>query len=694
MSIQRRYNNILVRLGRQRRITSLLILMAGVVAAPSILAASAWLESINVLFERPDSAAFQLDLANRFQVAAVDSEVGLICVVRLQPAFTEGSTAANSGSEFLPWQASKLLPLKRVNAEWVAGQLWLKFMFARPVSCRFQISADQQSLWATVNTAVTESLSEAREKLDSARAALAQGDAAGAAALYREVLQGPENPLQERALEYLGVAQERLQQFDAAAQSYRRFLDNYPKSNGADRVRQRLAGITLMSPDEVVVSANKNEPKKAPTTRWFGVLSNAYQYYSTDHGGTGSETLQSALITDLYLNGRYRSDTFDTKLVVSGGYWKDFERDTFNPERLSKMYIDTVYRPAGQQLRIGRQSVNGEGILGRFDGLRYHSDVGKRFGVNFVWGYPVQSSRDVSINSDALIYGMSVDLASQQSPWRSNVFVTRQERDNIVEREAVGAEISYQSQRYSWFSYLDYDTSFAELNTALLSGNWFGEDESHYYFSADYRRSPMLSVSNALIGQTVTDLQQLEDSGISQNEFETIALDRTSISKSLALGASRRISERWRWSVDTSVWRLTGTPESFGVPGFDGTDLEGNFSVQLIGNDLWMERSISWLTLRYSELTSSSLYSLGMETRFPLGEHWRLRPKLQFFQRDYTSLDGSQQSIQPGLRLQYEPNDSWTFEFEASAEQLSSDRGGMQFDRNDYFMYLRMDWQF
>ncbi|WP_269618272.1 tetratricopeptide repeat protein [Zhongshania sp. BJYM1] len=672
-----------------------MILLVLAVFAPSLVAEPAWVESINVLFEKQGSAAFQLDLANRFQLAAVESETGNSCVVRLQPAFTGQNAATDySGNEFLPWQASESLPLNRVNSEWIAGQLWLRFDFNRNVNCRFQISADQQSLWTAVDSPTQQLPEGIEDKFAAARAALAKGDAAAAEVLYREVLRGPPNSLQEKALEYLGVAQERLSKFDEAATSYRLFLERYPQSNGVNRVRQRLAGISLMDVDEVAAAPDKKSAEKASSLRWFGVLSNAYQYYSTDNGGSGSEVLQSAWITDLNLNGRYRSDTYDTRLVVSGGYWKDFEFDTFNPKRLSKAYIDTLYKPAGQQIRIGRQNVSGEGILGRFDGVRYHSDVGDSFGVNLVWGYPVLSSRDVSVNSDAQVYGLSLDLAARQSPWRSNVFVTKQERGNIIEREALGAEVSYQSQRYSWFSYLDYDTGFAELNTALLSANWFGDDESHYYFSADYRRSPMLSVSNALIGQAVTDLNQLEASGISQNDFETIALDRTAISKSLALGASRRFSTHWRWSLDTSFWQLTGTPESFGVPGFDGTDVEGNFSAQLIANDIWKERTISWITLRYSELTRSKLYSLGLETRLPIGQHWRLRPKLQFYQRDYSDLAGSQTSLQPGMRLQYEPTENWTFEFEFSAEQLSSDRGGFQFDRNDYFMYLRADWQF
>jgi len=228
----------------------------------------------------------------------------------------------------------------------------------------------------------------------------------------------------------------------------------------------------------------------------------------------------------------------------------------------------------------------------------------------------------------------------------------------------------------------------------MINANWYGKAESHYYVTLDYRRSPTLTLSNALIGQTLSDLNQLVDTGLSNGDLEEVALDRSAISQSLSAGMSRRFHPNYRWAVDSSLWKLSGTDASLGVPGFDGTDLETNLSLQLIGNDLFRDRDLVWLTLRWADLTTSQLVSFTTDWRVPINKQWRLRPKLQIYQRDLIETDGQQQSVQPHLRVEYQPGKQWNIELDMGAEWLSSEQNGISVDQVSLLLYARADWQF
>jgi tetratricopeptide (TPR) repeat protein len=665
-------------------------------AAP-VRAQTQWLQDLAPLYEKSDGAALALSLADRFAVAEVQTASDNQCEIRLRPLFHLDPRLGGQrlSSTTLPGQPTVNLPLQRAQGQWAGEQLVVRLQFSRSMSCRAEMSGDARKLLVHVRGQDSQQTSTMHAQMQKAKAALAAGDTATAIAIYRALLQQPPHPLQQDALEFLGVASERAGRYDDASGIYRSYLQKYPKTAEARRVKARLAGIELMTAQTPAPLREKTARDQEPM-QWFGVFSNSWQQYQSQDDDNGSRTLQSVLMTDLDINGRYRSDDYDTRVVFSGGYQHDFENDFYNdhPSRLRRAYADVFAKRSGQQFRLGRQTTNGEGVLGRFDGVRYSKSVGDTYRVNALAGLPVINSRDVKFNSDAQLYGMSLDIDTPDSAWQGNVFATEQTANGFVDRRAVGGELNYLKPSYSLLTYLDYDVFFSELNTAMINGNWFGANESHTYFSADYRRSPVLTVSNALIGQFFDDLDGLSNNGFTTSELEEIALDRTAVSTSFATGYSRRVHKNYRLAIDASAWKLSATDESAGVIGFDGTDLETDLRLQLIGNDLMMKRDLVWLTLRYADLTNSNLYSVMAETRLPLTQTVRLRPRLLVYQRDYSEVDGSDTSVQPQVRLEYQPVPSWLFESDVGYEMLSSERNGEQFDRQDLFVYLRADWLF
>lgn len=678
--------------------------MTPLAAALTLLPAPAladpqWIESIDALYEKAERSAVQVQLTQPFNVVAMEKSSGQQCSVRLQPGFALEPHQGRFGKETLPWQASESLPLTRVQSEWIADQLWVHLYFQRGVACSVQLSADHRNLWVTLSADNTQTSLAQKNALETARQALAQGQPEHAIQVLQNAVDDSRTPTNADVLEYLGVAYERAQRFADATNTYQRYLRQFPESPGKARVGQRLQGITLMQqqPPEALRAATPIRHDES--MRWFGVVSNGYQYFSSTIGDEPSRTYQSTWMTDVNLNGRYRGERYDTKVLVSGSYWQDFEEALDEPARLSRAYADVFDKTTGQQIKLGRQNTQGEGVLGRFDGVRYSKSVGDDWHINALAGYPVLSSRQVSIDSERQLAGASVDFEPGESAWRSNIFFTQQTYNGMTDRQATGTEISWLKPDQSYLGYLDYDVFFNELNTVMLNANWYGKQEAYYYLSADYRRSPVLTLNNALIGQGLEDLNALIDAGgFTEQNLEEVALDRTAISTTLAGGINRRWSKHFRWGVDLSGWQLSDTDTSAGVDGFAGTDVETNLSLQLIGNDLWFKHDMSWLTVRYADLTTSQLYSVTAETRLPLGksndEHWRIRPRLRVYQRDFTVNSGQQTSIQPLLKLEYTGDPEWAWEANIGTEWLSTEQAGISIDRSDYFVYTRLDWLF
>ena len=670
------------------------VLIVGILLTAVSRADSEWVDSIDVLYEKPTRAAFNIELSDRFQVAALEARVGTQCRVRLQPMFVLLAQPKTMSSSTLLWEASPTLPLEYVRSEWVGNHLLVELSFQREVSCTFQISSSHRQLWIAIENSDFEASNKIRTLLDEAKTALIEGKIDTAIKLYREIIALPTHPLQQEALEYLGVALERKGDFERAAQIYRAYLDQFPEAAGTTRIEQRLQGLRLMAEAPPAPLKKTTKDPQRETLRWFGVISNAYQHYASESPDSGWESLQSNWITDINLNGRMRGDAADLKVLFSAGYQHDFEGENDEPERLSYAYVDYRHHSSAQEIRVGRQTTNGEGVLGRYDGVHYHKDIGSEWGINGVLGLPVYSSRDIELNSAANLYGMSIDHAAPDSPWRSNVFLTYQTVNGLTDRQALGGELNYLTQRMNMLTYLDFDIYFNEINTIMLNANWYGESESHYYLTLDYRRSPTLTLSNALIGQGVDNLDWLVDTDLTEGELEEVALDRSAISQTLSAGASRRFHPNFRWALDTSLWELSATDASLGVPGFEGTDVEFNVSGQLMGNDLLTERDLLWLTVRWADLTSSQLVSIILDWRVPLNEQWRIRPKLQVYQRDFSETDSLQQSITPRVRLEYWPTKQWLVEMDLAVEWMTLEQDQISLNQTNLYFYLRAEWQF
>jgi tetratricopeptide (TPR) repeat protein len=520
--------------------------------------------------------------------------------------------------------------------------------------------------------------------MEEARTAIAKNENSRAIRLYTKVRQYPENPYSQDALEFLGLARERNQQYAHAINEYKRYLELYPDGEGADSVRQRLAGLTTASRTPRQLSTSRSVTSDSKPWEFYGGFS---QFYRRDEIRTevdGSNVTRSALSSDLDLTARKRSDNYDLQSRFTGSYLYDFLGDgTGNSSSVSSLYFDANQKQYGLSARLGRQSRNTGGVLGRFDGLLAGYQATDWMTVNLVAGFPVFSTRD-SVKTDRYLYGLSADLGTFANAWDFNAFIIEQQNDGILDRRAVGGEARYFDPVRSLLAFVDYDISYDALNTMVLLGTWTLPERTTINASVDYRKSPVLTTTNALQGQTVPDLDELLNS-LSEDEIRQLAEDRTADVTTLTLGASHPFSDRFQISGDVTTSRVSGTNSSGGVEGIPGTGNEYFYNLQFIGSSLIKSGDISVLGLRYSDTSNSNISSVNMDIRYPVMTVWRINPRLRVDYRENNN-DSTQWIGAPSLRIDYRWRKRYRFELEGGGEWSSQELATDTEDTSSYFV--------
>ncbi len=338
-------------------------------------------------------------------------------------------------------------------------------------------------------------------------------------------------------------------------------------------------------------------------------------------------------------------------------------------------------------MRIGRQSRSTGGVLGRFDGLLLGVPLGKKFSVSAVGGFPVESSTDAFEGTDRYFYGLTLETEGFAKGWDANAFVIEQQVDGITDRRAVGGELRYFDAARSFFSLVDYDIHYNELNIGQLLGNWTFSDKTTVNVVADYRRSPILTSRNALVGQAVSSIDELQNS-LAASEIQDLARDRTATSKLATLGVSHPITEKLQVSGDVTAFNLSGTSASGGVAATDGTGTDFVYNLQLVGSNLVKPGDITIAGLRYSDAGNRDIYSLNLNTRYPVTSEFRVNPR---FRMDYSNNrdDGTDQiTYRPSLRLDYRIKRRLRLEAEIGGEYSDREIVDGSEESNSYFINL------
>jgi tetratricopeptide (TPR) repeat protein len=499
--------------------------------------------------------------------------------------------------------------------------------------------------------------------LADARTALAARDYTKAVALLTKLQRQPEFPDRARAQELLGLARERSGQLAHAKAEYEEYLRRYPKGEAAERVAFRLR--TLRAAE---AKARTGRDANGETRGWEvsgGVAQMArYDGSRITNGAPPPNTqpvpaaptiTQNALFNDVDLLARRRGETYDWVGRVSAGYDKSFATSQGalgNATRVSLASIELLDRPLGVLARLGRQANNTSGILGTFDGLFLSWQFKPSWALNAAGGYPVEQLI-VSPQTQERFESLALAYTPPNAHWDASLFAATEQFQGLRDRQAVGLEGRFLASRASLVTVVDYDTSFHALNTASVLGTLQLPARWSVSFDAERRNSPVLTTRNALIGQTFTDLVQLEQVFTPEQIYQ-LARDRTPITSNYSFTATKPLGQRFQVTTIVSATQTGATPASGGVDAVPASGLLLTYQGQVYGSNLWRNGDFNVLTLTHGNTIIGTIDSVSANSRFPIGGAWRLGPRFTV-DRLNSVTDGSQNTTYiPSLLLDYQ----------------------------------------
>ena len=127
-------------------------------------------------------------------------------------------------------------------------------------------------------------------------------------------------------------------------------------------------------------------------------------------------------------------------------------------------------RGSRDQIGAGRQTRSSSGIFGRFDGATITARPAGQLRFDVSAGYPIFTPRDLSFDPHRFFYAAGVEYEGET--FDLGLYHLRQTSYDFVDREAVGTELRYVTDKVSMFGLADYDTHYSQLNIAMASGTF------------------------------------------------------------------------------------------------------------------------------------------------------------------------------------------------------------------------------
>jgi tetratricopeptide (TPR) repeat protein len=550
--------------------------------------------------------------------------------------------------------------------------------------------------------------------LGEAREALKQGKFSLAIAQLKKAVQLPENRRSPEARELLGVAYQKDRQPAAARSVYEDYLRRYPNGEGSEGVRQRLQAIetadappalTLRAPTTIgpaAIDGGGQPGVPIGSGSYWSVSGSLSSFYIRDDTRSvmrdptlalnlnatkdDHQVHQNTLLTSFDLAAAWGNPDMKSKFRFSGTEENRFGPEEANITGISALFLDTTIKDWDTNFRIGRQTRNTGGILGRFDGAVVNYQVNPWFGLTAVGGSPVEFRSDLPFKDDRYFYGGSLNFGPYRG-FDADVYAIEQMDRSILDRQAVGTELHYNDANKSMFATVDYDTHFNELDAAIFTGTWTFADKSVLRLGADYRKAPFLTTWNAILGQPYTTLYDLLKVANTQLwDIAKMAIDRTATYQSSNIGYSRALTDKLQINLDFTQAHIDGTIASFNVNGTPDMGDEFYYSAQLVGTSLFLPNDLYTAAFRYSDLKDSQNYAVDLSTRYPWTENLRIQPRIV---GGYTQGKGTpfeEYTLLPSVLIDYFLRKDLNFEIEVGERWTWRTQGTTRSSENEFLI--------
>lgn len=531
--------------------------------------------------------------------------------------------------------------------------------------------------------------SEIAQLYNGAREAYVSGDYNRAIQLATSAVEQGTPAEFRDALELLGMSREAKGQLAHATAEYERYIELYGDTEDVSRVKQRLdAMLTASLPASATPAKDQATAAEEEASGWrYRRSGGASVYYNNDRiklDGAPSETARSSLLSDANISTRSSRGSTVIETRFNGSYEHDFTDDQDHTWRFNETYAAWTNHEYGISALLGRESRSTDGVSGRYDGLRLTKSLTDQVSLNLIAGFPVESTQD-SVDTDRPFYGVSLDLGNFYDRWDFNAFYIERSYDGLTDRQAVGGEFRYFKDGLSVFGLADYDISFSELNSALLLGNWVRGD-SIVYFNIDFRKTPLLAIRNALLGQTETSLDGLK-ARFSSDEIRDLALRHTAESKFATLGYTYTLNPHHQVGVDVTASKISDIEGSELFPASPGTPTEYYYNLQWISYGMFKDNDNFILGARYEDLDRWNRYTMLLNVRLPVGSKWRLNPRLSWATSDsHDGLD-ERDKLKASFNAIYRFNRDTEFEVELGTEMITEKGDTFSGDTDIYYFF-------
>lgn len=505
--------------------------------------------------------------------------------------------------------------------------------------------------------------------------------------IFTRILQLGGGDYKKESKELLGLARERNSQFAHAKAEYQEYLKLYPEGEDAERVKQRLVGIITAR------SRPKGKLKKTgvkgvePEWDFFGSIFQFYRHQTNSTDSTSSISTDSSILSDILYTGRKRGTEYNQRFDIAGSHRYDFlDKNDRSDGRVQTFYYEISKRDGNHGGKVGRQTHSTDGVFGRFDGVILNKQIGISHKLNFLAGYPVDLGTTDSLNSNRKFYALSYDIAALYKSADFKFYFIDQTNSGLTDRQAVGTQMQYFDDSKSYFAAIDYDIFFSELNQITFTGSWRNKQNSSINIVADYRKSPLLTTNNALIGQPVTSIDALRQI-FTDDEIYQLARDRTSSYTSLTFSASTFLSQNYQLNGDITFSSLDSTVASGGVDAIQGTGTESFYNTSLVINNFFTDNDITIFGARYIDASTSDVIQLNFSSNFNLSRKWRVNPRMIIDSRDNTN-GSTRTTFKPRVIVNYRPSRSLKYELDLGYEDAETEGTTTTTTETNFYVFL------
>jgi len=533
----------------------------------------------------------------------------------------------------------------------------------------------------------TDTDASAAALLATAQSAFDGGNYEAATESLNQLLNLPPNKSSRKAQELAGLARLNAGDKVRAASEFELFLKLYPAGEDSDRIRQLVASLPTIGP--VVPSEAKAAVEATSTTSgsvsmfYYGGKSDTrtQEFLDSALGGLPvlqsdtnlSNTDQKQLQTSVDLNWRFRDAEKDMRFVVRDSLTHDYLKGS-NKERLTALYFDYKSLTLGGNVRVGRQSPNGGGVMYRFDGIQAGYSFAPKWKVNGVYGRPT----DDLLDTRRSFYGLSVDAEALTKELSGSAYLIEQVIDGETDRRGLGADLRYFKGGISASGQFDYDQILRAVNIVAVQSTWQITEATALNAMLDRRTTPLLSLGNVLFFQDpnlavpARRIQEL----LGTTPIETLreqAKGLTAYQNQFRVGGTTVLTQKWQMGADFSLTSVEEiAPVAVLLP--TGQAATGNLwgvSAQLIGTNLYSARDTHVFN---ASLLGGPTYHgtlLSYNNLTSLGEKWQIEPSLKYYTQSGTAGDSSDVWT-TGLRGIYRVRSQVSLESELTYERAEA----------------------